>query len=577
MCFLYGILGGYFMTRKNRRRAETVPVKYFDMEKASASGFCAFCRNNTPLIIAVSIAMVFTYGLRLFWYSIGLDTESFWVNKPGALAWFMQMGRYGQVFLSRLLFIREFNPFTAFFMAFCLIWLFTISWCYILAVFSRDTGRNNKLIPFALVFMTMPVWAEQFSFIFQATEVAFMVALGPWVVYLLFKGFLDNEKGKIACGAAMLVLMLSIYQAIIPMFLCGVFACFLLLSENTRFDSKVYRKLVLGVFAVFVGSLGLYFFIDRIVISSIFRIERVPYMENMIAWGRTPANVVLYTLLTYLYVVTIGNIPFVQSIAHPIIAATPAGMQGAEVIAHMSRIIGNVLLLPASVLFLVKVTGTMRKTIPSGRRLLYILAGIGVPLSILFLPLLGGNFPPIRALFVLPFACAFMLFYLVRVFRKEVAIVVAVLAVLTAGHQAQITAQLFYSDQLRYNEDVRIAHEINNMILQVQPELASLPVVIVGRYETTLRFENNFLPGEMLGASFFGVRARSVQQTTVFGLNFMRTLGMNFDFPTMDQMQHGLAVAMFMPAFPHPDSVMRIDDFIVVRISELLYLNPHIQ
>ena len=555
----------------NKKHNKTISVKHFDMEEVSVSGFCAFCKRNIPLIIAVSIAMVFTYGIRLFWYSIGLDTESFWVHKPFALSWFVQMGRFGQVFLTRLWYIAEFNPFTAFFTAFCLIWFFTISWSYIFAIFTRDTGRNNKLIPFALVFMTMPIWAEQFYFVFQAAENAFLVALSPYAVYFLFKGFLDNEKGKIACGVILLTFMISIYQAIIPLFLCGVFACFLLLSENTKFESKVYRKLALGVFAAFAGSLGIYFFIDRVVISGIFGVERVAYLENMVMWGRAPFGAILSTLLTFIYTITIGHIPFVQSIAHPIIAGAPAGIQGAELIAHLSRLIGNVLLLPAAVLFLVKTTVFMRKEIPAGRRALYILACIGVPFSIMFLALAGGNFPPLRSLYVLPFATAFMLFYLIRVFRKEAAFVVAVLAMLVAGHQAQITAQLFYSDQLRYRDDVRIAGEVNNMILQVQDETASLPVVIIGRHIPADRFQANFLPGEMLGTSFFGTRARNPQQTTVFGLNFMRTLGMNFNDPTMFQVQLGFMEAIHMPPFPNPDSVMRVNDFIVVRIAEFLY------
>ena len=61
---------------------EKTLIKYFDMEEASLKGFCNFCRNNLPLILAVSVTLFFTYGIKLFWYSIGIDTELFMRIKP---------------------------------------------------------------------------------------------------------------------------------------------------------------------------------------------------------------------------------------------------------------------------------------------------------------------------------------------------------------------------------------------------------------------------------------------------------------------------------------------------------------
>lgn len=197
-------------------------VDYFGTEKMSFSGFCNFCKKNVPLIISVTLALFFAYGIKLVCYSIGIDTESFAAHKPSFLKWNVQISRFGLGLLQRLWYIHEFNPLSAFFIAFCFIWLFTLSWCYCLAVFSKNTGRNNKLIPFALLFMTMPVWAEQFYFVFQSVETACMIFICPYVIYLLYQGFLHNEKGKVICAFTLLVLMTSVYQAIIPLFCAGV-------------------------------------------------------------------------------------------------------------------------------------------------------------------------------------------------------------------------------------------------------------------------------------------------------------------------------------------------------------------
>lgn len=245
---------------------EKVLSRNFNMETVSVAGFCNFCRNNIPLVLAVSITLFFTYGVKLFWHSIGVDTELFMTNKNSMLNWHLQIGRFGLVLLQKWLHIKEFNPFTAFFLTFCQIWLFTISWCYIIAIFSRDTVNNHKLIPFALVLMTSPVWAEQFYFLLQAAETSLMITLCPYVIYLLYKGFLDGEKGKIVCAFILLVFMIAVYQAIVPLFCCGVFACFILLQEHSDFEPAVYRRLCIQLFAILIGALAIYFLIDKIIL-----------------------------------------------------------------------------------------------------------------------------------------------------------------------------------------------------------------------------------------------------------------------------------------------------------------------
>ena len=545
------------------KREKTI-IKYFDMEKVSVKGFCNFCRNNLPLILAVSVTLFFAYGIRLFWYSIGIDTELFMADKDSFLNW-LQIGRFGLVLLSKFCYIKEFNPFTAFFTAFCLIWFFTISWCYIIAIFCRNTGRINKLIPFALVFMTMPVWAEQFYFLLQAAETAFIISLCPYVIYLLYKGFLDGEKGKIICASIMLVFMTSVYQAIVPLFCCGVFACFVLLQEQTDYEPQVYRSLCLKLFITLVGSMVVYFFIDRIIIHGFFHIEKSTYVDDMNQWGQVPVRQNIINILLFGYTITIGHIPLVQDMVNPIIASyARTGMRAAEFIANSSRVSGNILLLPVTVLFLVK-------TISQRRRLLYILAGIGIPMCIMLLTIMGGNKPPVRSLWALPLAFAFMLFYLIISYKKKVASVIACLALITAVYQAQITAQVFYSDQVRYNEDVRLAHELNDLITQVQPDNEKLPVALIGKYQTASRFHSNFLQGEVIGHSFFEWDFSKPSNPTGRGLAFMKSLGFYYDIPNGEQMDQAVKEVILMPSYPEPGCVRRVGDFIVVRISDTLY------
>jgi hypothetical protein len=558
---------------------KTALARYYSMEEVTVTGFCNFCKNNIPLIITVSITLVFTYGIRLFWYSIDMDTESFMADKSNALRFFLSIGRFGQVLLSKLWYIKEFNPFTAFFTAFCLIWFFTISWCYIIAVFSRDTGRNNKLIPFALVFMTMPVWAEQFYFVFQAAENALIISLCQYVIYLLFKGILDNEKGKIICAFVLLVFITSVYQAIVPLFCCGVFVCFVLLSEHSEYEPQIYRNLCLKLFMTLLWSLIVYLFIARIVVPAVFHIEKSGYLDEMNLWGKLSVRDNIIRILSLGYTLTVGHIPLFQSIINPIIASyaglhSRTGIEMIEFSANISRVHGNILLLPSALFFLIKMILVMRRTIPSGRRLLYMLAGIGIPLCIILLAVVGGTRPTIRTLYALPLAFAFMLFYLIRTYKKKAVAIVTCLSLFIALHQAEITAQLFYSDQMRYNEDVRLAYELNELITQVQPKNEKFPVVIAGRYQIASRFHTNFLQGETIGDSHFEIPILSPEHTagrTGLVLVFMKTLGINFDMPDGNQIGRAIKEAASMPPYPDPGCVKRMQDYIVVRLSENLY------
>jgi len=565
------------MTFVKTKENKAAIIKRYNIEEVSVKGFCNFCRNNVPLIIAVSITLFFTYGIRLFWYSIGFDTQSFWLDKSGYLRQQTSFLRFGLALLSKILYANYFNPFTVFYITFCLIWFFTISWCYIIAVFSRNTGRNNKLIPFALVFMTMPVWAEQFYFVFQSTENAIMISLCPYVIYLLFKSFLDNERTKIICASVLLAFMPSVYQAITPMFCCGVFICFVLLSEHTEYEPQVYRNLCLKLLITLLASIMLYFLVARMILA-VFHIEKASYVEDNSQWGKVPIRDCIMKILSLGYTLTVGNTPLFQRIVNPIIAnyGEAYSMTGAEIVeytANVSRVHGNILLFPAALLFLISMAYGMRRNIPTGRRFLYMLAGIGIPLSIILFAIVTGTRPPMRTLYALPLAFAFMLFYLIRTYKKKPAVIVACLSMFIAAHQAQITAQLFYSDQLRYNEDVRLAYELKSLISKVQPEDEKLPVVITGRHEISSLFKTNFIKGGTIGYSFFELieKHRGIMWQTIVALSFMKTLGINFEIPDENQVTRAVKEAALLPPYPDPGCVKRMQDYIVVRLSENLY------
>ena len=81
---------------------------------------------------------------------------------------------------------------------------------------------------------------------------------------------------------------------------------------------------------------------------------------------------------------------------------------------------------------------------------------------------------------------------------------------------------------------------------------------------------NNVLKGEFIGQSIFR-GGSGPRGTTAVGLDLMGSMGLHYSRANQNQLDQALEIAMLMPAFPDPGSVKRMNDFIVVRISNTLY------
>jgi hypothetical protein len=554
------------ISREQRENMKT--IDYFGADKVSFMGFKNFCKKNIPLLGAVTFALFFAYGIKLVFYSIGSDTELFMADRFLQMEHDVKLYRFGLKLLS-IWSINEYNPIISFFIAFCFIWLFSLSWCYIIAVFSKNTGRNNKLIPFALLFMTMPVWAEQFYFAFQAVETSLMILLCPYVIYLLYKGFLDNRTKDVLCGFILLVLMLSVYQAMVPLFCAGVFACFVLLRENSNYEPGTYRLLCLRLFIALIAALAVYFFLAYIFAVFIFKVERISMFTRHSVFIRDSLKHGVMRILLYGYLITVGHISPIRAFVEPIMVQfARSGVRGASHMSDMSRMIGNIFLLPTVICFIIHIAKTVKKKMVAGNGLLYMLAGIGIPLSIMFLPIMTGNVPPVRSMFSLPFAWAFMVFYLIGKCKKTAASVITCIALCISFYQAQITAQLFYSDYRRYQADVQLSLELDRRIFQIQNDDRNLPIAFVGIYEP--QFKTNFLRGNALGKSCFAFPDQfdPLGNPSQRSLAFMKSLGINYDAPNQNQINSAIEAAAAMPGWPSAGSIQCLEDVIVVKLSD---------
>ncbi|MDR2803431.1 MAG: glucosyltransferase domain-containing protein [Treponema sp.] len=522
-------------------------IGYFK-EKAGINSFLNFCRDNLPLIAIVTLFIFSTYGIKLWFYSIGIDMElvmaGYGYNPNAPRGTGAVMGRWGGDILGLVfsfLSAKESNPWLAFFSGFCLFWLVAVEWCYFINIFSNKTGTNNNLIPFAVIFSTMQVWIEMFYFFGWGTQ--FFLFICPITTYLFYKGFLDDEKWKIIAAFIITLLVVASYQSMLLLFCLCIFIAFVLIQENSDYDKKFYGFLCLKLFVTVLIALVLYLAINRLMLI-IHKTQQNGYIDRMIRWGKDPASSNIGAIKNYFFNLMLGR----------------------------SRISSFNYLLPEIVLFLAFGVFAAFKQIKPGRRALYILALVGVPLTFCVLPIAGAYSPPLRSQYALPFAAGFMLYYIIIHCKKfkVLSYIVFAAALIIAMRQSQIGSQMYYSDYMRYQEDVRLAGDFARRLEPFEDAGNTIPVVFVGKIRAANKFKRNFIEGEIVGRSFWGLQG-AWTSSPIDGLSFMRTIGLNYPFPNEAQLNEALQAWQYLPSYPAEGCIARLQNVIVFKLSDDLY------
>jgi hypothetical protein len=552
---------------------------------ASFNGFIDFCRRNMPLVITVTLATLFVYGVFLFNISVIGDTLLYFATSHNPIKFTasiisdytiqtdtLSLKRWAMWLFSDFLFMRESGVYAGNFIAVASIWTFSMLFFYFISVFTKIKNRYNGFIPPALTLLTYPIWSMNLPNLYMMRVNMFFIPVMLTGVYLLYNGFLSGNKIHILISFVLTILCFGAYQPFLPLFLCIVFIFFLLLQENSNFQPKEYSFLCLKLILFFAVA-----FIFRSIIGSIFQvvfnIPKNSYVTGTMVWNKSDISSILNNILGLGYFITIGIIPFIHSLFTPLMeimygsASGPYGKSIVENVLIYSRTVGNILLLPAGIAFIVYIILNAKKHIPKGRRLLYILAGFGVPLSIFFLVIVSGEVRGLRILFCLPFATAFMFYYVAGIQKTVLRRVFYCLILATAFYQAQVSQNLLEGIVRVSEYDTITAFDINRRVSEVTESGEKLPLAFIGNRHP---FENQIFQS-------FDVTARSpferwtfsdMNYQTNIAVSFMNMLGFRYDIPTPEQIQEAYEVSRDMPAYPASGCVKNLGDVVVVKMGD---------
>ncbi|MDR1725983.1 MAG: glucosyltransferase domain-containing protein [Bacteroidales bacterium] len=539
-------------TDKNKITFKT-SISYFD-DKNILKDILIFCKNNISLLVFTALTILITYSIYMFHPTIGIDTEAFSFSKSHYTNYHISIGRWGLAFFSELWTIKFFNPYLISILSAVILFFAAISWSYLFSVFNKNRKINKYfLIPFSILFISSPFWIEQYYFFLQSVEVFFAVFLCPFIILMLYKSIFSQNYLFLLVSVLLTTFIIAIYQTMLPLFVCGIFICFLFFEENSNYTSKLYLFTFIKLLIFILLATLTYFLLNKLTLS-LFHIKASDYISSMNTWSSDSLTENFNKILNITYCITIE--PVLKFIHHDYVEinyVTP-------------------LIIPLCLTYILIIIINTFKHISKERRLLYIIVGISIPFFIISLPVLNANMPPLRAMYVVVLVTAFMFYYLLLTSKKKVVqYFIFSTMLLVSIWQIQINSQLQYSDTIRYNEDIRICYEIDKLVKQnTNLKEKEIHLAVFGRYTTVEHYKHIYMKGEVIGNSCFEYCnwGDDITKPSRGSIAFMRTIGINYTLPTSEEFTKAQKYLSTMGVFPSADCIKVIDNLAIIKLSE---------
>ncbi len=509
-----------------------------------------FIKDDQASWWMIGIFLMAVYGIKVFSVSLSHDTEAMIAVPEGLYDSWYTMGRFGLIFLKKVLCTYVFNPYIASFLMVVSMLLNGMLWTYL---FDWIGGNQDKK-PFISwifpsFFFTSMIVTEQSGFLLQAYEVNIALLLVGIALLCLFKVFAGN--GKMGwCIPAMFccVIAFSVYQSLVPLFTAGAAICFLILydrlarEEREHLTFKTCFLLIGKLAAVFLASFVVYQIVNRIVLF-VLDMETTSYISEQIMWGKLPTAECAYNIVRHIYRAVWGKGLFYN---------------GANLVICLGALGYTVM--------------RIRKKEPC--YILYVLALFYCLISPFLMTVLMGNEPTARTQLLLPFVMGFLLQYLVKKIMDNRKIIqymkwgITVLVAFVVMQQSLLSARLNYTQYVQYEEDVHVANKITDRIEQLNfGAIPEKPVVFVGAripQKNPSCIDGNQL--ELIGRSFFEV-SFGIEHGTWVMHNFLVTQGYPYRLPKSKDIQIADDAAKNMPSWPDVGSVDVKDGVIIVKLG----------
>lgn len=581
--------------------------------------FFKYIKRNHMLWLWVVVFTAFSQGGMLLTDTVGIDTaDAIRTMTANDIAAELSVGRQGIVWVKFLTGHILVNPLFAGVLTILALVMASMLWSYL---FFTVSGIDNRMATgaFAFILNSSAIFMEVFYFKVQSAEIAIgmcLAALSLLFTYQWIAGNSENagtSKQTIASGrgvtgflypvfAVLLMLVyMSIYQALVMLFVVGAQMCFCLhfrhdtaktrttadtgISVKTHTSEKNNASVKPGTFILKFILVFLVGFGANELISKLFFSAGTAYIDKLFLWGTHPLTECLYNVGAYSFKALVGI-----GVHYP---ATYLPMA-----------------ILAAICFLRCESSTQpdKAALPgTPGRWLITLNLLFLIISPAYLPIAIGGRIPARAQMTLPFVLAFfawLLFVSVTdtaepahqgLTLRRMGITLGMLfTVLTCYLQVWADLDLAYTDQMRYRTDSLIAHDLIRAIDEIQYSASRAdaatdaisadaatdtvirnqitppyPVAFVGSFEKPLN--PSCVMGETIGHSMFAWDTEADPAGVWSGgrcLAFLSCFGADYELADEGQIAEIYAdpTVQAMPCYPAADCVQLHDDVIVVKL-----------
>lgn len=511
-------------------------------------------KNHNRHIKVMVLLMFLLHGAKFNASVVGIDTEALIFGGDNFYQGWLNTGRQGLVLLKYLLRNVTFNPY---FTTVLTLLVFPLAVSAFFLLWSSIVGVKKSLIAWiigGLLWISHPVLTEQFYFSLQSFEIALGFLLTAAALYLTLV-WTEKKRRLWAFGASVILLLLtfSIYQAFVAFYIFG--AVSVLFLQTLQEFSEGKQKMAVSALARTGGWILLFItaFLINTVITQMF-FSSSSYLAGQINWGTATMWETFRHICGHIISVMLGRSPIFYS-------------------AFYGRF-----LFCSLVLFGVYLCRHGRKNISGCLTVSFFY--LALQASPFLMTFLQGGEPVLRSQLVLPAMTglqAMLCLWLAQdlaVSAKAVGRVilagVMLISLLGGLKTAKITWSLYYTDQLRYVQDVALGRSLIQQLEKVcGQEANSLPVVVVGT--RPFQRNNSSVQGQVMGQSLFDWDA-SVAPVPYWStrrvLGFLHTLGADYDLAPINRMDEALGYSENMPEWPAEGSVRIQGGMVVIKLSD---------
>lgn len=502
----------------------------------------SYLKGSKYAIIIIFVFALCAFGIRLLSDSFSIDVEVYIYNLDNNVNWdwWTSLNRWGLVWLNKLLQSNGFLIFVSNFVTVITMIIYSVAFNYLFYIHMKDEYKENFLkyqFIFPIIFLTNPIFAEQYNFVHQNMSVALGILMIPLSLILFEKAENVNNKVKkifiYVLGISMAVISFGVYQSIIPMYIATVVVCYFLKIIKENDNSWKFLLKQIGIFAIIIL---IYQIISKLTG------EKASYLQ--IAWF----NEGFKTCIKNIYYVikdTIKCYGMFYNIGY--------------IIALVSWIVLTINLI-------------IKKKIKIG----LIISIIGIVMIPFYIMIITGVNQFYRTQFNYSFAVGIMLMIAITFLNtkselvKVAKTILVILTLVVAYRQTYTTANLFNTADITYKNDVIMANKIVDRIEQKDwyDENKEYTLIFVGKYEKETMQE--YLQGEIIGKSFFTFGIDDSCGISGRGNLFLEILGYHFKMPTVEEFYEAnkFVKENNINSWPSDKSITLIDDNkIVVKLS----------